>query len=226
VITQATEDYLKAIFEIQGREGKVSTTTLATHLSVSPASVTGMMKKLAEMNLVAHEPYQGVALTEAGRKIALEVIRHHRLVELYLHQAMGVPWDQVHHEAEKWEHILSEELEDRMDALLGHPTIDPHGAPIPTREGRIPQTPQRPLTELESGQFAMISEVSDHDSEMLRYLGTRGLYPGVEVQVVAHEPFGGPITVRVESTDHQIGREVASHISVTGVRGVGVGSEQ
>src|SRR5918912_2318913 len=136
--TQAVEDYLKTIYEIQREQGKVATTVLAERLGIAPASVTGMVKKLAGLHLVAHEPYQGVVLTEAGEKIALEVIRHHRLIERYLAEALAVPWDKVHEEAEKWEHVLSEDMEDRIDALLGHPTTDPHGAPIPARNGTLP----------------------------------------------------------------------------------------
>ena len=124
--TKAVEDYLKAIYELQAEGGKVSTTSLSERLSVAPASVTGMAKKLAKMKLVVHEPYQGVELTPAGEKIALEVIRHHRLVESYLAEALGVPWDKVHEEADRWEHVLSEEMEDLMYDKLGYPTSDPH----------------------------------------------------------------------------------------------------
>ncbi|HEY5595983.1 MAG TPA: metal-dependent transcriptional regulator, partial [Candidatus Bipolaricaulota bacterium] len=150
---------MKTICELQQRDGKVSTTALAEQLGVSPASVTGMVKKLAEMKLVGHEPYQGVALTKAGSKIALEVIRHHRLVELYLAEALGVPWDQVHEEAEKWEHVLSEELEERIDQALGHPTTDPHGAPIPSRDGKVVRRSSVRLTSLKPGQLAQVVEV-------------------------------------------------------------------
>ena len=216
--TQAMEDYLKTIYEIQQEHGRVSTTALAERLGVTPASVTGMIKKLAKMRLVSYEPYQGVELTPAGEKIALEVIRHHRLIELYLAEALGVPWDRVHEEADKWEHILSEDLEDRMDAFLGYPTTDPHGAPIPTREGEIAQPARVRLSDLAPGQSAVIAEVSDHDSMLLRYLGGLGLYPRAEVRVVAVAPFGGPITVRVNDAEHVLGREAASYIFVTDVR--------
>src|SRR5437867_7774832 len=129
--TESVQNYLKTIYELQHEQGRVATTLLADRLGVAPASVTGMIKKLAGMHLVTHEPYQGVVLTEAGERIALEVIRHHRLIERYLAEALGVPWDEVHEEAEKWEHVLSEEMEERIDAMLGHPTTDPHGTPIP-----------------------------------------------------------------------------------------------
>jgi DtxR family transcriptional regulator, Mn-dependent transcriptional regulator len=212
--TQAVEDYLKTIYQLQREQGKVATTVLAEQLGVAPASVTSMLKKLAGMHLVSYEPYQGVSLTEAGQKIALEVVRHHRLVELYLAQALGVPWDLVHDEADKWEHVLSEDLEERIDALLGYPETDPHGAPIPTRQGTIPRRPAYSLVDLNPGETAVINEVSDHDSRLLRYLGDLGLYPGIEVTVVAIAPFNGPLTIRVDQTEHPLGREVAEHIFV------------
>lgn len=212
--TQAVEDYLKTIYEIQREQGKVATTVLAERLGVAPASVTGMIKKLASLHLVSHEPYQGVMLTRAGQKIALEVIRHHRLVELYLAEALGVPWDQVHAEADKWEHVLSEDLEERIDAALGYPSTDPHGAPIPTRQGTIPQPPEHSLADLKPGQQAVIAEVSDHDSELLRYLGSMELFPGATVKVVAVAPFEGPLTLEVKGTEHVVGREAAGYILV------------
>lgn len=217
--TQAVEDYMKTIYELQGASGKVTTTMLAERMAVAPASVTGMLKKLSDMHLVAYTPYQGVKLTEAGRKIALEVVRHHRLVELYLAEALGVPWDRVHDEAEKWEHVLSEDLEDRMDALLGHPTTDPHGAPIPTRQGDIKDLKHVPLTSLKPGQSATISEVSDHDPELLRYLGSLGLYPQTPVQLVQAAPFDGPLTLRVGEDEHVLGKEVAGYIFVADING-------
>lgn len=218
--TQAVEDYLKTIYELQHELGKASTSVLAERLGVVPASVTGMIKKLAGMHLVTHEPYQGVVLTSAGEKIALEVLRHHRLIELYLSEALGVPWDQVHDEAEKWEHVLSEDLEDRIDAMLGHPTTDPHGAPIPTRNGTIIQPPCVRLTELRPGQSAVIAEVSDHDSALLRYLGTMGLYPGERLVVVAVAPFEGPLTVRLGEAEHALGREAANYIFVSDLHSI------
>lgn len=213
--TQAVEDYLKAVYEIQREQGEVTTTALAERLDVSPASVTGMVKKLAGMKLLTHEPYQGVTLTRAGLKIALEVIRHHRLVELYLTEALGVPWDQVHSEAEKWEHVLSEELEDRMDALLGHPTTDPHGAPIPSRDGTLTQPARLRLADMQAGQSAAVAEVSDHNPALLRYLGDLGLYPKVHVTVMAVAPFHGPLTIRMGEVEHSIGHEAAQHVYVT-----------
>ena len=212
--TKAVEDYLKAIFEVEREQGKVSTTVLAERMGVAPASVTGMLKKLDGLHLVTYERYQGVLLTESGRQLALEVIRHHRLVELYLAQAMDVPWDRVHDEAEKWEHVLSEYLEDRIDTLLGHPVSDPHGAPIPGRDGAMPAMSDLKLSDLEPGQTARVAEVSDHDADLLRYLGQMGLYPGTELAVVARAPFNGPVTLQVQGAQHVLGLDAASQIFV------------
>jgi DtxR family Mn-dependent transcriptional regulator len=216
--SKAVEDYLKTIYQIQYEQGKVATTVLAERLGVAPASVTGMIKKLADMHLVVHEPYQGVVLTEAGQKIALEVLRHHRLIELFLAEELGVPWDQVHEEANKIEHVLSEDVEDRMDALLGYPTTDPHGAPIPARDGSIDQPDCVPLADLKPGQTALVAEVSDHDSALLRYLGELGLYPKVKVRVIAVAPFNGPLTIRVGNAEHALGREAAGLVFMTDIK--------
>jgi DtxR family Mn-dependent transcriptional regulator len=216
--TQAVEDYLKAIYELQRHEGRVSTTSLANRMGVTAASTTGMIKKLAKLKLVTYKPYQGVELTRAGESIALEVIRHHRLIEQYLAQALGVPWDQVDAEAEKWEHVLSDDLETRIDAFLGYPKRDPHGSPIPSLEGHLPPSSEIRLSELDPGQSAFISEVSDHDPEMLRYLGDLGLFPEVEVTVLEVAPFDGPLTIRVDGQEHALGREVAQYILVRNVR--------
>ena len=214
--TKAVEDYLKTIYEIQSQQGRVATTVLAEHMGVAPASATGMIKKLANMHLVIYERYQGVTLTDAGQKIALEVIRHHRLVELYLAEALGVPWDQVHDEAEKWEHVLSEDLEDRMDEALGHPTIDPHGAPIPTRDGFVDTVPHLRLADLLPGQTAVIAEVSDHNSDMLRQLGELGLYPATAILVLDRTEAG--MTLRRNGEEHLVELETATHVYVRDVR--------
>lgn len=213
--TEAVEDYLKAVHELERTHDQVTTSALAERLDVAPASVTGMVKKLAEMKLVTHEPYRGVKLTDAGRKLALEVIRHHRLMELYLAEALDVPWDQVHNEAEVWEHVLSEDLEDRIAAQLGHPTTDPHGAPIPSREGELPEADTSRLGELEPGQSATVAEVSDHDPELLRYLGSFGLYPQASVQLIDRAPYNGPLTLVVDGEERVLGREAAEHVFVT-----------
>jgi DtxR family Mn-dependent transcriptional regulator len=215
--SQAVEDYLKTIYEIQREQGKVATTVLAERLGVAPASVTGMIKKLAAMKLAVHEPYQGVVLSQAGEKIAVEVLRHHRLIELFLAETLGIPWDQVHEEAHRIEHVISDYLADRIDTALGHPSTDPHGAPIPTRDGVIKRPPSLRLLDLEPGQSGVITEVYDNDSALLRYLGELGLYPKVEVTLVAVAPFDGPLTVRVGDTNHALGREAANQILVTNI---------
>lgn len=208
---------MKAIYELQAGKAKVTTNMLAERLEVAPASVTGMLKKLSEMRLVKYMPYQGVILTEAGEKVALEVIRHHRLIELYLTEALGVPWDQVHEEAEKWEHVLSEDVEKRIDDVLGHPTHDPHGAPIPSPQGVIEVSKGILMTEMEPGQSAVVIEVSDHDPALLRYLGSLNLYPQTPIELVAVAPFDGPLTIRVGDEEQILGREVAGYVSVTNV---------
>lgn len=196
----AAEDYLKAIYKL-GRTGEPATTSaLADRLGVSGASVTGMLKKLSAAGLVAHEKYQGARLTEPGRLVAVETIRHHRLVETYLHQALGVPWERLHDEAEAWEHVLSEDLEARMDAALGHPTHDPHGAPIPTPDLELVEHERFPLARLDPGAEAAVVEVSDHDPEVLRAVGEAGLFPGVRFRLDAVAD-DGAATVHVLSGD-------------------------
>jgi DtxR family transcriptional regulator, Mn-dependent transcriptional regulator len=221
--TQAVEDYLKVIYDLSRAGGPVTTSAIATRLAVAPGTVTGMVKKLATLRLVTHESYRGVALTEGGRKIALEVIRHHRLVELYLYEAMGVPWDEVHAEAEKWEHVLSEAMEERMDAILGNPTTDPHGSPIPTRELEVEEREYSPLSDLVAGQRARVAEVGDEDSAMLRHFADLGLFPETPVEVVSVEPFDGPIVLRVGGRKRSIGRPAAEHIYVRDIVGGGEG---
>lgn len=217
--TQAVEDYLKAIYDLGRTGAPVTTSAMAGRLGVAPATVTGMIKKLATLNLVDHESYRGVALTEAGRRIALEVIRHHRLVERYLHEAMGVPWDQVHVEAEKWEHVLSEEMEDRMDEILGSPTTDPHGSPIPSRDLKLEEPDQMLLSLLREGQTATVAEVGDEDPAMLRYFAELGLFPTASVEVVRVAPFEGPMTLKVSGAECSIGRPAAEHVFVKNVEG-------
>ena len=217
MLTQAAEDYLKSIYKLQEKGGKVSTGILAKCLDVKPASATGMIKKLKSMNLVSHERYQGVTLTEAGKAVALEIIRHHRLLELYLFKALGMPWDGVHEEAEKLEHVISEDVEDRMDEFLGYPTADPHGSPIPDKNGVVPKTPSVPMTDLLNGQSCVVVEVSDNDSALLRHLGSFNLYPGTAFRVMEVAPFEGPFTIDIAGQQAVIGREVAKHIFVNNV---------
>ena len=209
------EDYLKTIYMIRERAGReVSTTAIAAALGVTPASVTGMVKKLAELKLVRHTPYQGVELTRTGEKNALEVVRHHRLLELFLIEALGYSWDEVHAEADALEHVISEDFEDRVAARLGYPVIDPHGDPIPAKDGTIAAIRQRALAELQPGEAAQIIRVSDSSSEMLRYAAELGLRPAARVTLIKAEPFGGSLHLRVGSIDRSIGRELAAQIFV------------
>ncbi|HEY3729537.1 MAG TPA: metal-dependent transcriptional regulator [Solirubrobacteraceae bacterium] len=215
--SSAVEDYTKAIYALEARihEGQaVSTTALAGRLGVTAASASGMVKRLGELGLVTHEPYHGVVLTEAGRRIALEVIRHHRLLELYLVESLGVPWDRVHQEAEVLEHVLSEELEELIAAKLGDPTRDPHGDPIPSRNLTIEETPTESLQSLEAGTRGRFTRVSDADPEMLRYLADRGIAPGDELEVVERQPFGGPLFVRFDRDIHPLGGDLARAMRV------------
>src|SRR5512134_853766 len=191
MLSQAVEDYLKTVLEVQREHGKVATTMLAERMGVTPASATSMIKKLAVLKLVRHSPYQGVVLTRAGEKMALEVVRHHRLLELYLTEALGYTWDQVHDEACRLEHVISEEFEDKIFEALGRPTRDPHGEPIPTKDGKMPSADHEPLSDLQPGAAGVISQVSKSNPEMLRYLGERGLVPDTAVEVVDAAPFNG-----------------------------------
>ena len=211
---EAIEDYLKAIYNIQQENGKVATTTLAKKMSIAPASATGMIKRLSDLKLVTYEKYQGVKLTRSGEQIALEVIRHHRLIELFLAEALGLPWDKVHDEAEKWEHVLSDEVEERIDQLLGYPTRDPHGAPIPGRDGKMPELNDVQLTDLIKGQQAAIVQVNSKNPELLRYLGSMALYPDTVLVVLEVAPFDGPVTIEVDGKQHILGRKVAENIFV------------
>src|SRR3989440_3007814 len=181
--SHAVEDTLKAIFLLCQEDQGAGTTALAERLRISPGAVTKMVKKLAGLRLVDHSPYRGVTLTPAGERIALEVIRHHRLLELYLHETLGYSWDQVHSEAERLEHVLSEEMEEKIDALLGRPAHDPHGDPIPSREGTLAPPPATRLSDLPDGHSATVARVQNNDPELLRYLGRLGLYPGAVVCV-------------------------------------------
>jgi DtxR family Mn-dependent transcriptional regulator len=205
----AIEDYCKAIYTLQTRtEQPVSTNALAERLELTTGSVSGMLRKLGELGLISHVPYRGVRLTPEGRRLALEVIRHHRLLELYLAEALQMPWDQVHAEAEVLEHVLSEELEQLIAAKLGNPTIDPHGDPIPTADLRLDEHPTRSLESLQPGERGTFVRVSDADPEMLRYLAGRGIMPGGQIAVIERQPFGGPLLVSVDGSEHTLGGEL------------------
>ena len=199
------EDYLKAIYRLEERDLPVTTQRLSQELEVSGASVTNMIKRLDELKLVDYSPYKGASLTDPGRKIALEIIRHHRLLELYLSETLGMPWHEVHAEAERLEHHLSEELEARMDSALGYPTHDPHGDPIPTPQLTIDEVRGVDLSELREGQSGIVTRVSDRSREELEYLGTLGLYPGATVDVIERIPFDGTIRIRIADQEAVIG---------------------
>jgi DtxR family transcriptional regulator, Mn-dependent transcriptional regulator len=210
IVSASVQDYAKAVYSLQTRAGgAVSTSDLAERMGVSPASASGMARKLAELGLAEHEPYRGVQLTPAGTRVALEVIRHHRLLELFLTESLGMSWDRVHAEAEVLEHVLSEELEELIAARLGHPTLDPHGDPIPSVELEIDEGETLRLDELDAGTRGRFVRVSDSDSEMLRYLDSHGIVPGARFEVLERQPFGGPSLVRFGDIEQAIGGELA-----------------
>lgn len=192
----------------------MSTNALAEQLGLAAPSVTSMVKRLAGLGLLEHRPYGGVWLTGKGRKVALEIIRHHRLIETYLQDKLGLAWDEVHEEAEELEHVLSERLERRVAEALGHPSRDPHGDPIPGPDGRLELSPLEPLAELGAGQRATVVRVASSDPEVLRYLGGRGITPRASLLVRAVEPFLGPLTVELDGRAYVLGRELAGQIFV------------
>ncbi|MGO9248483.1 MAG: metal-dependent transcriptional regulator [Solirubrobacteraceae bacterium] len=220
--SSAVEDYTKAIFSLESRgDQPVSTNALAERLGITPGSVSAMLKKLDELGLTTHTPYRGVRLTADGRRVALEVIRHHRLIESFLADALGMPWDRVHAEAEVLEHVLSEDLEELIAAKLGHPTVDPHGDPIPTVELGIDERPTHSLDELPVGGAGRFVRVSDSDPEMLRYLAEHGIAIGERLEVVERQPFGGPVFVRFGEREHPIGSTLAHAMRIETEEGQG-----
>ena len=214
MITSTVEDYLATIYRVASENQKSTTTIIADKMNVSRATVSSMFKKLAASELITHVLYKGVSLTATGEKIALEIIRHHRLIELYLQDTMGVPWEKVHEEADKMEHILSEEIEDRIDKLLNNPTIDPHGAPIPTKEGYISNDNFRRLSQAKKGEDLVIKRVDEEDSKKLVYLADKGLYPNTALKVTNVEPFNGPITIEIDNTEIIVGNKIADSVFV------------
>jgi DtxR family transcriptional regulator, Mn-dependent transcriptional regulator len=214
-LTDAIQDYLKEIYKLEAAGRRATTSALAEVLEISPPSVTAMLKKLATLGLVKHERYRGATLTERGERVALEVIRHHRLIEQYLVETLGIPIDAVHVEADRLEHALSEELEAHIDRTLGFPTRDPHGDPIPDAELNVARQDLTPLSTLEPGAKATVERIPDGDGELLRYLSKLKLTPGSRLQVRDSAPFEGPVTVRVGGADHAISRELAARISVS-----------
>ena len=212
--SRAVEDYLKAIRHLQLERAPVSTSALAQHLDRSPASVTNMVKSLAEQGLVEHEPYRGVRLSEEGEREALRIIRRHRVIEAYLIERLGYSWDRVHAEAERLEHAASDELVERMASVMGHPEMDPHGSPIPTAEGEVAEELHPALSEMPVGATVIVREVSDADEGKLRYLAELGLFPGTRVEVLDREPFEGPILVRIDGQERSLGHGLAEMVRV------------
>lgn len=213
---QAIEDYLKTIYTLAETESPVSTSRLAEARQVKPSSVTNMIQRLDKLKLIHYEKHYGVTLTAHGRKIALEVIRHHRLIELYLIEALGFSWDEVHEQADILEHVISEKLEERIAAALGHPTVDPHGDPIPQRDGTIITVDMQPLSSLQVGEEGEVARIpNDENSEMLRYLAQLGLVPGTTIKVLNVAPFDGPLTLLVDDVEKVVGYAVATAVLVT-----------
>ncbi len=212
---QAIEDYLKTVYMLEQEESPVSTSRIAITRNVRPGSATSMIQRLHKLNLVHYEKHRGVTLTDSGRVIALEVVRHHRLVELYLIKALGFSWDEVHEQADILEHVISEKLEERIAAALNNPEFDPHGDPIPSKEGHIVETKNERLTALSVGTSAIVSRIPDDaDSDLLRYLGELGLIPGNEIEVIELAPFDGPLSVMVGGVTRIIGFKVADSVLV------------
>jgi DtxR family transcriptional regulator, Mn-dependent transcriptional regulator len=212
---QGAENYAKALYELQIRtDGAVGTSAVAERLGVTRASASGMLRRLAAEGVVEYAPYHGTRLTPKGERIALEMIRHHRLIELFLAEVLGMPWDRVHAEAEVLEHHISEELEELIAAKLGQPALDPHGDPIPDRDLAIGEDESVSLDELETGESGTFVRVSDHDASMLRYLAEREIQPGAHLDVRGREPFGGPVMVEIGGRAHPLGRELAQSMRI------------
>lgn len=216
-VTDTIQDYLKTIYSIARAGDGVHTSAIADRLKVSPASVTSMVKKLSGLGYLTYTRYQGVELTESGTEVALEVIRHHRLLELYLHHSLGIPWDRVHDEAEVLEHAISEDVEDAIAKILGNPTHDCHGDPIPPKSGVYLETRHDTLEQAEPGP-ARVERVSDRDPEVLRHLAKIGLQPGTEIVIERKDPYGGPVWVKVGKRRHAVGTELTTKVYVSKVQ--------
>jgi DtxR family Mn-dependent transcriptional regulator len=212
--TSAVQDYLKAIYQLGGASAPVPTTDLAVRLGVRPASVSGMVRRLDELGLASYTKYRGTRLTRRGVRAAVEMIRHHRLLELYLARIVGMPWDKVHAEADTLEHHISEDLESRLDELLGYPTTDPHGDPIPTRDLVLEQTDYITLSSVDPGGRVVVRRVSDRSPELLRHLDDLGMRPGAKLRVLGAVPFGGGVRVRVKGADRVLGADGADAVFV------------
>ncbi|MBM2817249.1 MAG: DtxR family transcriptional regulator [Ignavibacteria bacterium] len=213
MLSQAIEDYLKTIHKLED-DGAVATTRIAKELNISGASVTGMLKRLSTMGLVDYNSYKGVRLTDTGTKVALEIIRHHRLLELYLKEKMGYSLEKVHEEACRLEHHISDDFVNKIDDMLGNPEFDPHGHPIPSKAGEMPKSEEPPLSSIDPGQIVIIKRLSDAEPDMLAYFEKMGMIPGAKIKVIDKAPFNGPITIYLETKKNIIGSEIASNIFV------------
>lgn len=213
--TEAVENYLKAVYYLQLEDSEVTTSRLSVRLKVKPASVTGMMKKMTELGLLDYKPYQHCVLTPKGKREALKVLRRHRIIELFLVEIMGLPWEKVHREAEKWEHVVSDEIIERMDQLLGYPTSDPHGSPIPSSKGTVKQPVHKPLTSLTDNKTGTVAQVDDEDESFLIYLNEQGIKPGVKITLLDKDENAGLITLMIKKKKIIIGENAAEKIYVT-----------
>jgi len=213
--TSAVEDYLKNIYKLGLEEPVVTTTMIARKMNFAAASVTGMLKKMSKLKFINYEPYKGVTLTSSGQKRALKTLRSHRLIELFLVKTLGISWDKVHSEAEKWEHVISDEIEDKIDEYLCHPKFDPHGAPIPSRNGKISSVKKEKLNLLQVDDKARVLQIVDENSELLNYLGKMGLYPGVEILIIDVDHLAEIIKLEINKKEHILGFKLASKIFVS-----------
>ncbi len=213
-MTTAHEDYLRTIYSLVQSGVRPTTSTIAGRMDVAPASATNMLKKLSRLGLVNYEPYRGATLTKTGRRIALEMVRHHRLLELFLSEVLGMPWDQVDVEADRLEHVISEDLEEAIARKLGYPTLDPHGDPIPAPDLTLPPSAGVPLTTLEVGERGCIARVLAQEPARLRYLGSLGLYPSQEIQLLQREPFAGPLRLQIGAGQVILADNLAEQILV------------
>lgn len=217
--TTSQQDYLKAIWCLDAAGASATTKALAERLAVSPASVSEMVRRLVEAKLVRRERYGPIALTATGRRAAARVVRKHRVIELFLHQVLGLPWEAVHDEAEQWEHAVSDEATERMVTILGRPEVDVHGHPIPDTSGACEPPADLPLVEARPGQALVVSQVADYDAQLLRYVGRLGLHPGAALMLEHVGPFGGPITCRIGEQSVALGEKVAAAVRVKAARG-------
>ncbi|HEX3926395.1 MAG TPA: metal-dependent transcriptional regulator [Gemmatimonadales bacterium] len=211
-LTSSVEDYLKTVYQLTESGQAASTTGIAEALAIAAPSVSAMVKRLVEAGLVAHIPYKGVTLTGDGRRAALRMLRRHRIIETYLVSTLGYTWDNVHDEAERLEHAVSEDLVERLSRALGHPRVDPHGDPIPAADGEMIDVATTPLPDVEVGAVVTIHRVGTGSAERLRWLAAEGLVPGARLEVLEHQPFNGPVTIAINGQRRVIGRDVARHL--------------